>query len=70
MKSESIQVSLVVTFHGEGAIASRSLAGIVRCRNHARNSGIRCEIIAVADRADRATLSSLLEAICSKTPIS
>ncbi len=62
MKSDSIQVSLVVTFHGEGAIASKSLAGIARCRNHARRSGIDCEIVAVADRADRVTLSSLAEA--------
>lgn len=62
MNSASTQVSLIVTFHGEGKIASKSLMGIARCRQHARRSGVRCEIIAVADRADQATLSSLEEA--------
>lgn len=62
MNSRSIQVSLIVTFHGEGEIASKALAGIARCRSHARRSGLRCEIIAVADRADQATLSSLAKA--------
>ena len=48
-------VSAVVTFHGEGLLAHKSLLGLERLRVFAESRGILVELIAVLDFADSET---------------
>ena len=48
-------ISVVATFHREGAIAVPTLRAIGLCRDAAWTAGLRVEIIATLDRADSAT---------------
>lgn len=50
-----IDVSIVVTFHREGALAVPALASLGDLVDHARAHGLTVETVAVLDRADDAT---------------
>lgn len=48
-------VSIVITFHGEGLLAHKSLLSLGRCAVAAQDEGERIEIIATLDRPDEQT---------------
>jgi hypothetical protein len=50
-----IDISVVATFHREGAVAVPTLKSIGLCRDAAQAAGLRVEVIATLDRADRET---------------
>lgn len=51
-----IDVSLVVTFHREGLLASWTLQGLQTMRQHAQEKGLSVQLIAMLDRPDADTL--------------
>lgn len=48
-------VSVVITFHGEGLLAHKSLLSLSRCVSAAQQAGEKIEIIATLDRPDHET---------------
>lgn len=54
-ESASPFISAVVTFHGEGLLAHKTLLGLERVRLFAEKRGIPVELVAVLDRADHET---------------
>lgn len=57
---ESVDVSLVVTFHSEGILAHSTLNSIERCREYAEKTGISTEYVWVLDSVDKETQAVLL----------
>lgn len=54
-----IDVSLLITFHGEGVLAHSTLNSIERCRKYAEAAGIRTEYVWVLDDVNAETLAVL-----------
>ena len=52
----SPMISVIVTFHAEGAVAQRTLQGIERLRRYAEYNGIEVEFVSVLDCADAETI--------------
>jgi hypothetical protein len=52
----SVDVTLVVTFHREGLLASWTLQGLQLARQHAEEQGLGVQIVALLDRPDADTL--------------
>lgn len=50
-----IQITAVINFHREGALAQASIESAVRAVDCATRAGIRCELLAILDRSDAAT---------------
>jgi len=48
-------ISAVVTFHGEGLLAHKTLLGLERVRRYAESAGVIVELVAVLDNADLET---------------
>lgn len=59
-KDEEVDVSLLITFHGEGILAHSTLNSIERCRRFAEGAGISTEYIWVLDSASDETREVLL----------
>lgn len=55
MKNNKVDISLIITFHGEGILAQMTLNSIERCRLFAKNHGITCEYIWVMDNINDET---------------
>ena len=55
MRSERVDVSLVVTFHNEGLYAHSTLNSIERCCNYSRMNGVSVECVFVLDSVDDET---------------
>lgn len=55
MKERRVDISLIITFHGEGILAQMTLNSIERCRLFAEKHGITCEYIWVMDNIDNET---------------
>lgn len=51
----AVDVSAVITFHGEGLLGHPTLHSIERCRKHAEEQGIGVEFIITLDNADAET---------------
>lgn len=51
----SIDVSAIITFHGEGVLGHPTLHSIERCRRHAEQKGIGVEFVITLDNADEET---------------
>ena len=50
-----VDVSAVITFHGEGLLAHTTLHSIERCRRHAEAAGLSVEFVMTLDNADAET---------------
>lgn len=55
-----VDVTLLVTFHGEGILAHSTLNSIERCREYAEKAGISTEYVWVLDSVDKETQAVLL----------
>ncbi|NUP86149.1 MAG: glycosyltransferase family 2 protein [Burkholderiaceae bacterium] len=56
-------IDAIVTFHGEGIVAHRTLLGLTRVRSHAAAHGIEVRLIAVLDNADEDTREILRDSV-------
>lgn len=54
--SVAADISAVVTFHGEGLLAHKTLLGLERVRRYAESAGASAELVAVLDKADTETV--------------
>ncbi len=54
--NRKVDVSLLITFHREGALAHSTLNSVERCRLQAEAAGLACEYVFVFDNADQETL--------------
>lgn len=57
---DSIDVTLLITFHREGILAHSTLNSIERCREYAEKAGISTEYVWVLDSVDKETQATLL----------
>lgn len=57
----SVDVSVIVTFHREGAVARTVLAALDQCREYAARRGFQSELIAVLDDPDTETRRNVLD---------
>lgn len=53
--NREMDISLLITFHGEGILAHTTLNSVERCRKYAESSGLKLEYIWVLDDADSET---------------
>ncbi|BAF87519.1 MULTISPECIES: glycosyltransferase family A protein [Azorhizobium] len=58
-----VDITVVITAHGEGIIAGQSAKSAEAAIAEAERGGLRCEIVVVLDRADELTSSVLREAL-------
>src|SRR5215469_99400 len=56
MSADRPHVSVIVNSHREGRLAHRSVRSAQLCLEHAAEQGIRCELLAILDRPDAATV--------------
>lgn len=61
MKNNSIDISIIVTFHSEGLLAHLTLNSIERCRLYAEEHGISTEYIWVLDNTNKETKQILMD---------
>lgn len=59
-KKNSVDVSLLITFHGEGVLAHSTLNSIERCRKYAEAAGITTEYVWVLDATNDETREVLM----------
>lgn len=60
LKDNSVDVSLLITFHNEGVLAHSTLNSIERCRKYAEANGITTEYIWVLDAVSEETRRVLM----------
>ncbi len=58
--NEPVDVSLLITFHSEGALAHATLNSVERCRQYAESAGITTEYVCVLDAIDDETREVLM----------
>ncbi|HVX14557.1 MAG TPA: glycosyltransferase family A protein [Pirellulales bacterium] len=61
MSADRPHVTVIVNAHREGLLAHRSVRSAQRCFEHAAERGIRCELVAILDRPDTATVEYFWE---------
>src|SRR5215469_11615222 len=61
MSADRPHVSVIVNSHREGRLAHRSVRSAQLCLEHAAEQGIRCELLAILDRPDAATVEYFSE---------
>lgn len=59
-KENAVDVSLLITFHGEGVLAHSTLNSIERCRRYAEAAGITTEYVWVLDAINDETRQVLM----------
>jgi len=59
-KTDAVDVSLLITFHGEGVLAHSTLNSIERCRKYAEAAGITTEYVWVLDAVNEETRDVLM----------
>lgn len=59
-ENKAVDVSLLITFHGEGVLAHSTLNSIERCRKYAEAAGITTEYVWVLDSVDDETREVLM----------
>ncbi len=59
-RNDAVDVSLLITFHGEGVLAHSTLNSIERCRRYAEAAGITTEYVWVLDSVDDETRKVLM----------
>lgn len=59
-RKDAVDVSLLITFHGEGVLAHSTLNSVERCRKYAEAAGITTEYVWVLDDVDDETREVLM----------
>lgn len=59
-RNDPVDVSLLITFHGEGVLAHSTLNSIERCRKYAEDAGITTEYVWVLDAVNDETREVLM----------
>lgn len=60
MKKDTVDVSLLITFHNEGVLAHSTLNSIERCRQYAETAGVTTEYVWVLDTVNDETREVLM----------
>ena len=63
MDTAAPDLSVIVTGHGEGILAHRTMRSLARAVDIAAEAGLRVEVVGVLDRADTETVDTFTEAL-------